>query len=391
MERLVKKYADKLVVQGLCDQGAPLVGGLDAELIWNRQDRACGILEEVFQQLNINSLLYARPAEPYFSILNHLATQTQGAIYPEDCETRTFLHDIPLSDTFSSETIVQTLKRRKSLVITGEGIVTFGTVSPEQAFVTYSSVCFSGFVKFFLDHLSHLKEGVRDRQEEKISLQAIELYKAFLAALPDPRPLKKGPFSDSEEVIEAMIEAGKRTIDYHMVDSYFGNISYRLGDTIFISQTGSSLDELGGCIDACPMDGSSCAGITASSEFTAHKEILSGTDNRAILHGHPKFSVILSMICEEEACDLKDRCHIKCPKKRSVRDIPIVPGEVGTGPTGLCNTLPPAVKGKRGALVYGHGLFTVGKEDFQEAFDHLLQIERMCMEEYETKIKTLSA
>ncbi len=166
------------------------------------------------------------------------------------------------------------------------------------------------------------------------------------------------------------------------MDSYFGNISYRLGDTIYISQTGSSLDELAGCIDPCPMDGSSSAGITASSELTAHSEIYRRTDNRAVLHGHPKFSVILSMDCDEQACPDRGRCHIKCAKKRYINDIPVVPGEVGTGPTGLCHTLPPAIRGRRGAIVWGHGLFTVGRNDFNEAFQHLLAIENMCREEY---------
>ena len=61
-----------------------------------------------------------------------------------------------------------------------------------------------------------------------------------------------------------------------MVDSYFGNISYRDGNTIYISQTGSSLDDLAGCIDPCPVDGSTCAAITASSEYSAHRDIYLG-------------------------------------------------------------------------------------------------------------------
>jgi len=54
-----------------------------------------------------------------------------------------------------------------------------------------------------------------------------------------------------------------------------------------------------------------------------------------------------------------------------------VGGEVGIGPHGLCNTLPPAMEGRRGVIVYGHGLFTVGRDDFNEAFTNLLAVERM--------------
>jgi ribulose-5-phosphate 4-epimerase/fuculose-1-phosphate aldolase len=171
-------------------------------------------------------------------------------------------------------------------------------------------------------------------------------------------------------------------VEARLVDSFFGNISYRLGQTVFISQTASSLDELGGCIDACPLDGSSCVGLTASSEYSAHADILTRTENRSILHGHPKFSVILSMLCDDPDCPGRGRCHLECPKARSVKDIPIIPGEVGTGRFGLSRTLPPAIKGRRGAIVYGHGLFTVGRVDFRDAFANLIDIERTCLEEY---------
>jgi ribulose-5-phosphate 4-epimerase/fuculose-1-phosphate aldolase len=106
------------------------------------------------------------------------------------------------------------------------------------------------------------------------------------------------------------------------------------------------------------------------------------TGQRAVLHGHPKFSVILSMQCDREACELRGQCHIKCREERYVADIPIVPGEVGTGPTGLCNTLPAAMEGRRGVIVYGHGLFTVADDDFNEAFSNLLDIEKTCRSRY---------
>jgi len=56
-------------------------------------------------------------------------------------------------------------------------------------------------------------------------------------------------------------------------------------------------------------------------------------------------------------------------------------GEVGTGPTGLCRTLPPALAHHTGAMVLGHGVFTTGRQDFNEAFRTLLDIERASREE----------
>lgn len=380
MEQLIDKYARKIIDAGLAAE--PLICGIDDEVFWNRADDRIPILQEVLGGMNINSLIVAEPAEPYRTILRSLVGRYPRTITPGDCETRTFLHDLPVTASFSAAAILEQLLRRKSVIVADDRsvqVITFGTVSPEQAFVTLSSVLFSSFVLFFSEYLADCKAGGVTAGQERS-------FQAAVAHLDPPRArapeLRTGPFAAEEQVYAGLAEAGLATVRYRLVDSYFGNISYRLGDTIYISQTGSSLDELAGCIDPCPMDGSSSAGITASSELTAHSEIYCNTNNRAVLHGHPKFSVILSMDCDEQDCPERGRCHVKCVRERFINDIPVVPGEVGTGPTGLCHTLPPAIQGRRGAIVWGHGLFTVGRDDFNEAFCSLLALENMCREEY---------
>jgi ribulose-5-phosphate 4-epimerase/fuculose-1-phosphate aldolase len=249
--------------------------------------------------------------------------------------------------------------------------------------VTFSSVCFAGFVLFFSNYLKDHKSGA------VIPLQP-EAYHHAVSALAPPQTtaprLRCGPFKDENQVYQALTEAGEKIVEYGLVDSYFGNLSYLFKDTIYISQTGSSLDELAGCIDPCPLDNSSCAGITASSELLAHREIFLRTNNRAILHGHPKFAVIMSMDCDYEKCSNSNQCHVRCSIERAIGDIPIVPGEVGTGPHGLCNTLPPAMVERRGVIVWGHGLFTVAADDFNVAFKHILNIENMCRAEFFNRI-----
>ncbi len=383
MQELVDKYASKLVSAGLAGAGVPLIGGLDAELVWNRPDPACAELEKVFAGLNINSLLFAEPAEPYRSIIAWLARRAEGAIQPSDCETRTMLHDLPVVSRFEAGAIVHALKQRKSVIIPDRGIVTWGTVSPEQAFIFFSSVCFACFVKFFADCLADSRAGRLSKEQRRLLDASLPLLDTFPHT---PPQLMEGPFKAEDAVYRAVIEAGRLTVAHHLVDSFFGNVSYRYGNTLYISQTGSSLDELEGCIDPCPLDGSSCAGITASSELTAHRQIVLNTGMNAILHGHPKFSVILSMDCEKTDCPVQGQCHLCCPEPRFIEDIPIVPGEVGAGPHGLCNTLPPAMEGRRGAIVYGHGLFTVARDDFNTAFANLLDIERRCRELYYARL-----
>lgn len=380
MKDQLEKYAGKITAAGLA--AGPLVCGLDDEIVWNRPDERQAVLEQVLKGLQCNSLICAAPAEPYQTILRYLVASRSGQITPRDCETRTFLHDLPVSRSFTADSLRAGMQKRKSVIVAHAGaiqVAAYGTVSPEQAFITFSSVCFSCFVLFFSDYLSRVRAGTATSQEHAVFARAESFLPAPHSASPE---LMAGPFTAESQVTGAMIEAGRFTVDYGLVDSSFGNLSYLLHDIIYISQTGSSLDELAGCIDPCPLDGSSCAGITASSELAAHRDIYLRTANRAILHGHPKFTVILSMDCDQADCPDRYRCHITCPRQRFIEDIPIVPGEVGTGPTGLCHTLPPAVRNRRGAVVWGHGLFTVGTKDFNEPFSHLLAIENMCREKY---------
>ncbi|WP_367361431.1 class II aldolase/adducin family protein [Syntrophus sp. (in: bacteria)] len=382
MDRLIRKYADKLVRSGLAEAGTPLLGAWDAELIWNREDEMRPLIEKIFAGLHISALLFAQPAEPYRTLVDFLArTAPSGVLRPEDTETRTFLHDLPVVTTFEAEKLIQVLKKRKCAILPGRGIIACGTVSPEQAFVTFSSACFACFVKFFADVLRDVRAGSSSPAQQAAFRQAVEHLDPPAQRV---SPLLRGPFRDEATVLTAMEEAGKATVDCGLVDSYFGNISCLFEDILYISQTGSSLDELQGCIDPVPLDGSSCAGITASSELSAHRAIVARGTCRTILHGHPKFSVVLSLACGEKNCEvgLKRQCHLCCPRPRRAAGVPIVPGEVGTGLHGLCHTVPPALADSRGVIVYGHGVFTAGRTDFNGALSSLLEIEKGCREEY---------
>ena len=396
MDRLVSKYAAKLAAAGLAgsdEADLPLVAGLDDVLLWNRKGPEIAVLSRIFEGLNINSLVYLKPTEPYRTIIAYLARNADGVIEPKDCETRTFLHDLPVTSDFSSNALIAILKQKKSAIIAPSGqapaIVAPGTVSPEQGFVVVSSVCFACYVKFFVDYLEALQRGDASAAYHDAYDRAVAHISSLPSALPD---LVTAPFRNEETVFNAIIQAGRSTVMHHLVDSYFGNISYHWNDVLYISQTGSSLDELEGCIDPVPLDGSTSAGLTASSELSAHLDVIRRSGCRAILHGHPKFSVILSMDCpieEKMRCDHADQCHIKCPKPRFVEDVPIVPGEVGTGPTGLCHTLPPALEKTNAAIVYGHGLFTTGRNDFNEAFRTMVEVENTCRRKYFEKVAEL--
>jgi len=394
MEELLKKYSQKLFEQKFTLKHTPWFATSDKNnlngknIIWNRdvighkEKRLRALLSEIFFDLKIDSLLFSKAAEPYQTIIEYLSSVSSDVIYlnnrevsaicPNDSETRFFLQDIPIVQNFDIPNIVGVLKYRKSVIIPGHGIITQSNISPKQAFVAYSSVCFACFVKFFVEFLEHKTNGAIIKEEEDVFKLAIDNYEFPKSSTLD---LMQGPFnSDNSDnnVNLAMEQAGKQTVDNKLVESCFGNISYLIDDVIYISQTGSLLDELKGCIDKCSVDNSDNIPATVSSEFSTHQAILLNNQYLAVLHGHPKFAVIMSMFCSLRAdCKNNQYCHIKCNEKRFINDVPIVPGEVGAGKYGLCHTVPSAIAEKGKVIVYGHGAFTAGQIDFNEAFKKL--------------------
>ncbi len=402
MRPLLDKYAAKLEVAGLALPGGALLAGLDDELCWNRdgaglQDPRIPVLVGLFQELAVNSLVCTAPPEPHAGIIRYLARQAlergEACIKPQDCETRTFLHDLPVLERLELPALLQGLSRRKGVIVlrggtgaeSGPLLVALGQVSPEQGFVSVSSLAFACFVKFFADAqalaLARARQGGADPDLVQALRNAVaHLHPVAPLALEADPGLLRGPFPDPETVHRALCEAGRAVVRHRLVDSFFGNISCLHAGVLYISQTGSSLDELEGHVDPCPLDGSSTAALTASSELTAHLDALARTRGRTLLHGHPPFCVVQSLDCALEHCPGKGRCHLECSRERDVHGVPIVPGEVGSGPHGLCHTLPPALERHGTAIVHGHGLFAVGHEDFNAPFAELLRVERLCRE-----------
>ncbi len=336
---------------------------------------------KLIKQLGLPALaLY----EPSLSFYNSVIDKVSAGhiIVPTDTETRTFLHDIPFirqSETGDNlvTRLTELLGQRKGVMIENFCVITTGTVTLEQAYINASSLFHAVFVKHLLDlHQSGFSSETEQKEFDRFRHHWLKPL-----APPDP-PLRTGPLTTSEEIYREMIRAGRATVEARLVDSSFGNISCKSGDIIYISQTGASLDALTGCIDPVPLDDSTTCGITASSELLAHRLIYEQIGDGVILHGHPKFSIIMSMICDHPDCRGIE-CWNNCPQRRTCRGIPIVSGEIGAG--GLAEKVSPVIKETGTVIVYGHGVFTSGR-DFNRAFNALLLTEMVCREEYSRHI-----
>jgi len=358
----------------------------------NKQDEWLPLFTEVFNGLNVTALLFAKAALPFVDLLVERAGPDEERLVPKDSETKVFLHDIPFirerewtgrPKAELAGMIVRCLKERKAVIIQGLGVVATGGVTVEQAYIGFSTIFHTTFVKYLLDLLN---VGFRLPEERGhfVRFRNEWLRTPDLAGLRfTPGPLEQSPESgvrSSKEIIsEEICRVGRYTVEKGYVDSFFGNISYFDGRTIMISQTASSLDELEGHLDPVLLDGSSTAGLSASSELPAHRGIYVSSNYHAVLHGHPRFSIIMSMFCREENCAIED-CNRICDRSRSVCGVPIVAGETGAG--GLATSVPRAIKDTGVCIVYGHGIFAAGEKDFQEAFMKMAAVEDRCRKEY---------
>jgi ribulose-5-phosphate 4-epimerase/fuculose-1-phosphate aldolase len=375
----IARYSAKLLADRSALPGA-IAFAVKDDILFSVGDEPAAILaEQILSRLNALALVVASPPLPFADLLVRRSPPDTRQIVPTDTENRTFLHDIPFiraeeQDDHLAERVADLLGQRKGVIVEGIGIIAVGSITVELAYINYSSVFHSTFVKYLQDLLGHgfLLPGEWEmfaafRQEWLLPLTA------------DGLDFRTGNLQQREDILDALARVGRYTVERGLVDSFFGNISCRAGELIFISQTGASLDALSGCIDPVPFDNSSTTGITASSELLAHRRIYETSGARTILHGHPRFAVVLSMLCEEQECRVAD-CWKECPKVRYLGDTPVVAGEIGAG--GLAKKVPPVIAGPGKAIVFGHGVFTIGTEDFEEPFRLMVEVENWCREEY---------
>ncbi len=376
----IAKYTAKLISDGSSQADQIAFAAQDDVMISAGQPALTVLTEAILSRLNCLALVAAKPSLPFADFLIQRAAGHEHEIIPRDTETRTFLHDIPIvrkneMGSNPAVTCATLLGNRKGIIVEGIGIIAAGALTVEQAYINWSSVFHSTYIKYLEDLL---EQGFMLQGEE-------DSFNHFRRELLPPLSsegleFRHGPFLKKNIILEEIANVGRYTVQRRLVDSFFGNISYSNGDLIYISQTASSLDELSGCIDPVPFENSSTVGITASSELVAHRSVFESTGCRAILHGHPRFSVVMSMLCaEKKFCNISD-CWKDCVKVRTLGSTPVVAGEIGAG--GIAKNIPPVI-GRTGAvIVYGHGVFSIGRTDFREAFQALLDVENWCRGEY---------
>ncbi len=175
---------------------------------------------------------------------------------------------------------------------------------------------------------------------------------------------------------QELAKYGRKLVEHGLVESNFGNISVRAGDTILITRTGSALDEITEnsvvevkVEDICSLD------IIASSETIVHRQIYQQTSALAIIHAHCLYSVVESLLTGPDG----EIMPVDSEGQYFLGKIPVVGGGIGSSEL-ACN-LANALSGHRGAVVYSHGTFAVGRT-LADAYIVTTQIEHSCKVKY---------
>ena len=178
-------------------------------------------------------------------------------------------------------------------------------------------------------------------------------------------------------MLEDLERFGNRLARDGLVRSSSGNLSIRARDKIFITTSGSMLDELDETtiveidLNSLKIDGK------ASRESVVHCEIYKKTPSLAVIHAHPPFAVVLSLLMDGpvEPMDIEG--------KHFFDKIPII--NCVTGSTELAEDVSGKLKDFNGLIVRGHGTFTAGK-NVEDAYLATCAIEYSCMTLYHYKL-----
>jgi len=169
---------------------------------------------------------------------------------------------------------------------------------------------------------------------------------------------------------------GRKLVEHGLVESNFGNISLRAGDRMIITRTGAALDEItvNNVVEVDIRDTSSMD-IIASSEAVVHREIYRQTSALAIIHAHAPYAVVESLL----AGPGEKISPVDSEGQYFLGEIPVVGG--GIGSRELAGNLANALSRHRGAIVYSHGTFAVGRT-LGDAYIVTTQLEHSCKVKY---------
>jgi len=307
-------------------------------------------------------------AEPYSIITGYFLDRGGSEIIPVDSESALYLNRIPVSEKSGNGRAA--LLMETGVLITSRGALLIG--GKADPLLLLSIACFSLFVKFFHLILQRKRSGLITTGDFE-TLRRIQMYdfrfipSCGIVSLPDGRELP--------EIIAA---AGRSMVSEKLVDSVFGNLSALDGNRVIITETGSFLDRLEDRLTAVPLYGAAEGEETPSSEVEVHRSIYRNSEFRFIVHGHPLFTVILSL----DEAGTGDEMRLP-----DGLIIPVLEVDDSPERTALCASVPRAIAESGSVVIRGHGMFAARSGGFAPAVQHMKDTENYCREAYFRRLR----
>ncbi len=156
-----------------------------------------------------------------------------------------------------------------------------------------------------------------------------------------------------------------------LISSHAGNISVREGRKIHITRRASMLGRLSEKdIVEVDLEGRDSHILMASSEVVVHSAVYRNTSALAVVHAHPPYATLLSML-EDEVVPVDSEGSYLFKK------VPVVSVEKTIGSEEAAEVVSEALRDYRIVLMRGHGSFARG-DMVEEAFMFTTSLEASC-------------
>lgn len=178
--------------------------------------------------------------------------------------------------------------------------------------------------------------------------------------------------SDADlEIYNEFKKYGRFLREHELISSHGGNISLKRGDFIYIKRTGSMLGDLKPTdIIKTHLHKEDSKILLASKELPVHRNILLNTGALAIIHAHPPYSIILSLLYDEIVPIDLEGSYI-------VKKIPVLQLDVATASDESAAKVPRVLQNYKVMIIRGHGTFAHGLS-LEEAYMWTTVAESVC-------------
>ncbi len=161
---------------------------------------------------------------------------------------------------------------------------------------------------------------------------------------------------------------GKCLWDRGLISYSAGNMSIRTSAGLIITKRGAPLGFLD---ESLLVEGPVDKDIdSASVELPVHQAVYKKTDADAVIHAHPPFSIILSLLHEKIG-------PVDSEGTLLIGEIPVIIVKKPSGSTEVAEAVAEILKTKKIVLVRGHGTFARGKS-LKDAFSPISTLEASC-------------